>query len=139
MAERKDGRLGKVKRLRRIDDVVMDALETPARSPRSSVMLRAFVQYSDRPANTQHRVLNISRTGVCIAKVEGMAADDVVAVTIGQTGYVPAKVAWVRDGNAGLTFQTPIDPAIARMRAPDAGMPQPTSGWMGEMKEFYRR
>lgn len=111
-----------------------------ARDPRTSVMLSADVVRSEGSQPTQHRVLNVSKSGVCIAKPVGLVADMPVMVSLGRVDHVAARVKWVRNDRAGLRFDEPIDLAAARQRRPgNAGPPPPTSGWMAAADERFRR
>ncbi|WP_294356237.1 PilZ domain-containing protein [uncultured Sphingomonas sp.] len=111
-----------------------------ARDPRTSVMLSADVVRSEGSQPTQHRVLNVSVSGVCIAKPIGLIADMPVLVSIGRIDHVAARVKWVRDDRAGLRFDEAIDLDAARQRrAGNAAPPPPSSGWMASANERFRR
>ena len=110
-----------------------------ARDPRTSVMLSADVVRSEGSRPTQHRVLNVSKSGVCIAKPVGLATDMPVLVSIGRVDHVGARVKWVRGDRAGLRFDEAIDIDAARQRRVGAAPPPPTSGWMAAADERFRR
>ncbi|WP_156818712.1 PilZ domain-containing protein [Sphingomonas sp. Mn802worker] len=110
-----------------------------ARDPRTSVMLSADVVRSEGSQPTQHRVLNVSRLGVCIAKPVGLVADMPVLVSIGRVDHVGARVKWVRGERAGLRFDEAIDLDAARQRRVGTAAPPPTSGWMAAANERFRR
>jgi len=110
------------------------------RAPRTSVMLSADVVRSEGSQPTQHRVLNVSMSGVCIAKPAGLVADMPVMVSLGRVDHVAARVKWVRGDRAGLRFDAPIDLDAARQRRPGNGAPPPpTSGWMAAATDRFRR
>ncbi len=111
-----------------------------ARAPRTSVMLSADVVRSEGLKPTQHRVLNVSVSGVCIAKPVGLVADMPVMVSLGRVDNAAARVKWVRGDRAGLRFDEAIDLDAARQRRPGNGAPPPpTSGWMAAANERFRR
>ncbi|SEL09657.1 PilZ domain-containing protein [Sphingomonas palmae] len=110
-----------------------------ARDPRTSVMLSADVVRSEGSQPTQHRVLNVSVSGVCIAKPVGLVADMPVMVSIGRVDHVAARVKWVRGDRAGLRFDARIDLDAARQRRVGNAAPPPSSGWMASANERFRR
>lgn len=117
----------------------MNAPVDIARPPRTSVMLRAQLFRVGDSASSDHRVVNVSETGLCIAQVADLAVDTIVVVTIGQVEHAPADVIWVEAGLAGLSFHTPIDLAAARMRrARSSAVSPPAAGWMAELSSPYR-
>lgn len=119
---------------------ILSADEAAARDPRTSVMLSAEVVRSEGSAPTQHRVLNVSVSGVCIAKPIGLVADMPVMVSLGRVDHVGARVKWVRGDRAGLRFDEAIDLDAARQRRPgNSAPPPPTSGWMAAANERFRR
>jgi len=114
--------------------------DAAARDPRTSVMLSADVVRSEGSQPTQHRVLNVSVSGVCIAKPVGLVPDMPVMVSLGRVDNAAARVKWVRGDRAGLRFDAPINLDAARQRRPGNGAPPPpTSGWMAAANERFRR
>lgn len=111
-----------------------------ARATRTSVMLNADVFRVDRDGASQHRVTNISESGLCIAQAGDFAAGTVVVVAVGSIAPTAANVVWVRSGLAGLAFQTTIDVAEARRRR-SAGntLRPPAAGWLAELNSPYKR
>lgn len=108
------------------------------RPARTSVMLRAEIFREGTRDATQHRVLNLSATGLCVAARDEFTPDSAVAVSIGQVEHAAADVVWVRAGKAGLRFREPLDVAAARRpRVGDAALP-PAAGWMAELNSPYR-
>lgn len=109
------------------------------RATRTSVMLSAELFRVDRPTASQHRVTNISETGICIAQAGDLENGTVVVVSLGRIEHAAADVVWVRSGLAGLRFQTPIDVAQARLRrATDRVVPPPAAGWLTDLNNPYR-
>ena len=101
-------------------------------------MLSADVFRVDRDGASQHRVTNISETGLCIAQAGDFAAGTVVVVAIGSVAQAAANVVWVRSGLAGLAFQKPIDVAEARRRrASGSILRAPAAGWLAELNSPY--
>ncbi|WP_140872473.1 PilZ domain-containing protein [Sphingomonas oligophenolica] len=117
----------------------MNAPVDIARSPRTSVMLRASIFRNGDSDASDHRVVNVSETGLCVAQVLNLAVNTIVVVTIGLVEHAPADVVWVEAGLAGLSFHAPIDLAAARRRNARSGTPAaPASGWMAELSSPYR-
>ena len=116
----------------------MNAPVALPRSPRTSVMLRALVFGRGETAPSDHRVVNVSDTGLCVAQAEGLTADTIVAVTIGKVKHAPADVVWAEAGLAGLAFHAPIDLQAARTRVRGGGARPPAAGWMAELSSPYR-
>ena len=93
---------------------------------RDSVFLLAQVTGAD--GSTQgHRARNLSPDGVCIDEPGNLAPGMALTLSIGLVEQIQAEVMWTRDGQAGLKFAAPIDPALARKRAPKSL--DPKSGW----------
>jgi len=114
--------------------------DATTRDPRTSVMLIADVVRSEGSQPTQHRVLNVSVSGMCIAKPVGLVADMPVMVSLGRVDNAAARVKWVRGERAGLRFDTKIDVDAARQRRPgNVAPPPPTEGWMAAANERFRR
>lgn len=113
--------------------------QTNFRNPRTSVMLTAHLLQPDGTAS-QHRVVNISATGLCVGQASALSAGMTVLASVGEVDHVPADLVWVRAGNAGLAFRSPIDLAAARRRRPaDAARKSPSTGWLVGIDDAYRR
>ncbi len=111
-----------------------------ARATRTSVMLSADVFRVNRDGASQHRVTNISETGLCIAQAGDLDAGAVVVVAIGSIVPTAADVVWVRSGLAGLAFQKPIDVSEARRKRPSGStLRAPAAGWLTELNSPYRK
>jgi len=102
-------------------------------------MLSADVFRVDQEGASQHRVTNISETGLCIAQAGDLVAGTVVVVAIGSVAPAAANVVWVRSGLAGLAFQKPIDVSEARRRrASGSTLRPPAAGWLTELNSPYK-
>ena len=107
------------------------------RDKRDSVMMRAIVWTEGARVPTEHRVRNISVSGVGLDHRGELRRGDSIRVSIGQEVDIPATVAWVKPGSAGVRFDHPIDLAAARRRS---GTHMPAqAGWIGHMSDAYRR
>ena len=96
------------------------------RRRRDSVFLLAQVTGADGSAQG-YRARNLSADGVCIDQSGEFAPGMTLTLSIGLVEKIEAEVMWSRDGQAGLKFAAPIDPALARKRAPKSL--DPKSGW----------
>lgn len=93
---------------------------------RDSVYLLAHVTGADGAVNG-YRARNLSPDGVCIDCPPGAEKGATLTLAIGMIPRISAVVVWTRDGMAGLKFSAPIDPALARKRAPRSL--DPKIGW----------
>lgn len=79
-----------------------------------------FLQATLRPLNGATaasfnvRVRNLSAGGMMAEADAAVAIDDPISVELRNIGHVGGKVAWVRGGRFGVTFDTTIDPKLAR-------------------------
>jgi hypothetical protein len=122
--------------------------EPSARAPRSSVLLRATIEYFGSTSPSAHRVRDLSIGGMCIDQAAGMTQGATVLVTVGALESVGATVVWVKDGQAGLKFAHVIDIDDARTKAaiapraeikrPSSGK-SPTAGWIPDLNDPYRK
>ncbi len=108
---------------------------TNSRSERASVMLMAQMWRAGGAAPEKHRVLNLSATGICISRPEGLAVPDSVTLLLGRADPAAAEVVWVRGGLAGLRFAEPIDMVAARAKVPTVTAPR--TGWMADAVNPY--
>lgn len=60
------------------------------------------------------RVRNLSAGGMMAETNVELSIDDPMSVALRNVGTVKGRVAWVRAGRFGVTFDTPIDPKLAR-------------------------
>jgi hypothetical protein len=117
------------------------------------VLLGAEISDFRGGAPTRHRVRDLSSTGARIDGAASLTEGSMVVVTLGSLIGVAATVAWVRDGDAGLSFETEIDPDSARARSPAPLAPKfapsvrttgggstaaPTAGWAAQLHDPYR-
>ena len=120
------------------------------RIPRNSVMLSALVEQPGRAEPGRHRVRDLSSGGVRIDTRHSMRVGENVRVTIGALARVRAKVAWVKEGWAGLKFVFPVNPDEARAAAaiPPGSGPMdtrastgttPNAGWLSDLSDPYVR
>lgn len=107
------------------------------RSPRSSVMLVAEIDRSS--GRTRHRILNISECGAGILDPLDLVVGAEVMFSVGALEMVPATIAWVAEDRVGVRFHHPIDPSAARNRNVSATKTAVSEGWLGNMRDRYRR
>ena len=83
---------------------------------RDSMFLQATLRPLDgsdsAPFNV--RVRNLSAGGLMADSDVSVAVEDRIVVELRNIGKVGGKVAWVRGGRFGVTFDAPIDPKLAR-------------------------
>ena len=73
------------------------------------------------------RIRNLSTVGL-MADHDGLSRPgDRVMVEMRGLGFVPGEVAWVRHGRVGVSFDSPIDPKLARRPANPDPRPTPKS------------
>jgi hypothetical protein len=96
------------------------------RENRSRVIIRAIV-HGPFGSENERRIRDLSATGACIEQSGNLIVGDEVTLEIGALTGVAAKVVWVSEWLAGISFAEPIDLAAAsrsRMRTVTAA-----SGW----------
>ena len=81
---------------------------------RDSLFLSATVQRPGEPEGKAVRVRNLSAIGVMADYDDAVAVDEPVVVGIRGVGAVAGRVAWVRKGRIGITFDSEVDPLKAR-------------------------
>lgn len=67
------------------------------------------------PASRSHDIMfaSISANGCRLNRVEPhLAVGDVIALNLGPIGPLKATIRWHRDGQAGVEFHEPLEPAI---------------------------
>lgn len=73
------------------------------------------------------RVRNLSEGGLMAEGAPPVSIGDPVVVEMRNVGRVPGKIAWYTDNRAGVAFDAPIDPKLARkpvlVRPVPAGQP----------------
>jgi hypothetical protein len=100
-------------------------------------LLRALVFAADAVVPSEHRVINVSETGACLAKVNNFLLDSIVAVTIGGVEHAAADIVWLEAGFAGLKFHSPIDLEVARSRRAPGKRHAPAAGWIASLSSPY--
>ena len=95
------------------------------RSSRDSLFLSATVRRNGESgeALVPVRVRNLSTVGVMVDYIEVATPGEQVEVTVRGLGTVPGKVAWVKQGRIGISFDLEVDPKMARKPVKPA--PQP--------------
>lgn len=99
---------------------------------RDSMFLQAVLRPlngSNPPAFTV-RVRNLSSGGLMAESDAKVAIDDRITVELRNVGQVEGKVVWVRAPRFGVTFETTIDPKLARKQA-SRGSVQPVISGAG--------
>lgn len=90
-----------------------DATGGAARAPRNHFFLSANVAAAGRPAVIA-RVRNLSVGGMMIETRDGLVAGDPIVAELRGIGRVSGTVAWASGHRAGIRFDTPVDPELAR-------------------------
>ncbi|MFZ2995129.1 PilZ domain-containing protein [Sphingobium sp.] len=97
----------------------------PARnSPRDSLFLLTNFSTPEGVPLGKARVRNLSATGLMADCERAVPADTKVQFDLRGIGRVSASVAWARGDKVGVTFDTPIDPQLAR-KPVSSGAEQP--------------
>jgi hypothetical protein len=108
---------------------------TNPRETRSSVIIRAVVHLpGDKQA--ERRIRNLSAKGGCMDHAADLAPGDDISLDMGALTGLDAKVMWVRDGVAGISFAAPID--LSAARKPRGTIVPITAGWLANVKDAYR-
>lgn len=86
------------------------------RSGRDSLFLLATIGKPGQPESelSSLRVRNLSQVGLMADYRDPATPGEAVVVTIRGLGEIPGKVAWVRTGQIGVTFDVEINPKKAR-------------------------
>lgn len=99
-------------------------------SARDSLFLAATIRRAVDPEtqSASVRVRNLSAVGV-MADYAGAAVEgDAVVITLRGIGTVNGKVAWLKRGQIGITFDSEVDPMKARRpvnQAPEPRLQRP--------------
>lgn len=110
-----------------------------SRRPRDSVFMMAWVASAPQAEPRRYLMRNLSDTGCCIAEPHALDKFERMIVSIGQEEHVPAEVAWIREGTAGLQFLRPIDLRLARRRRGDGPIAGPKAGWLSDQRRPHQR
>lgn len=81
---------------------------------RDSLFLLARIKFADEAAEKTVRVRNLSSGGVMAELPEPVAPDAVVHIELRGLGWLTGRVAWQTEGRAGIAFDKPVDPQLAR-------------------------
>jgi hypothetical protein len=83
---------------------------------RDSLFLMATVRKASEPDADAipARIRNLSEVGVMADYMDVAEPGDAVTVEVRGLGTVPGMVAWVKSGRIGITFDTEVDPLLAR-------------------------
>ena len=89
---------------------------TRRKSTRDSMMLLATIRRAQDPIDEQApvRVRNLSAIGLMADYQDIAVVGDAVVVTVRGIGAISGKVAWLKRGQIGVTFDNEIDPLRAR-------------------------
>ena len=92
-------------------------------TPRDAARDSMFLQATLRPLSSavalpfSVRVRNLSAGGMMGEGDVEVAIDDRITIQLRNIGEVGGRVAWVRGGRFGVTFDEPVDPMLARKPA----------------------
>lgn len=83
---------------------------------RDSLFLMATIRKVSEPEREEIpvRVRNLSEIGLMADYTDIAEPGEAVSVEVRGIGEVPGKVAWVEDRRIGITFDTEVDPMLAR-------------------------
>ena len=125
-------------------EVVDPQRNASTRSPRSSVMLMAKLQHQPGAQPTQHRVRNMSASGMLIDNAVKLQPEQFVTISFGTVEAVPATVKWVDRGLAGLSFdESSSHGAEVKQDKSSRTRVEATieakAGWISELRNPYRK
>lgn len=81
---------------------------------RDSLFLLADLRIDGVPGEQRVRVRNLSSGGVMAEGAECVVRGQLAWVNLRNLGWTKGAVAWVRNNRCGITFDTAIDPRMAR-------------------------
>ncbi len=83
---------------------------------RDSLFLMATIRKAAEPEREEIpvRVRNLSDVGLMADYLDVAEEGEAVTVEVRGIGKVAGKVAWVRQGQIGITFDSAVDPLLAR-------------------------
>jgi len=110
-----------------------DTLKT--RENHSRLIIRAVV-HGPCGKEPERRIRDLSATGACVEQSGNLIVGDDIQLDIGTLKGVAAKVVWVTEYLAGVSFAEPIDLASARKPKPE--VVTAASGWVSGLKESHR-
>lgn len=82
---------------------------------RNTLLIKAVIRLPQQNYEKEVRVRNLSAGGLMAEAPVRVANGDIVEVDLRNIGWVPGRVAWTADGRFGISFDTPVDPAVVRM------------------------
>jgi len=82
--------------------------------PRDSLFLKATLQFANEPKSRDVRVRNLSQGGMMAEFDRVVPMGTPVTIELRGVGKVRGQVAWCAEGRAGISFDRPIDPKLAR-------------------------
>ncbi len=81
---------------------------------RDSMLLRATLRIDGDSRIRETRVRNVSEDGMMADLDRVFATGTRVAIEIRGIGEVAGRIAWCEAGRAGIRFDSPVDPTLAR-------------------------
>src|SRR5882757_7057704 len=96
----------------------MDQDTLPTREFRSRVIIRAVI-HGPCGREPERRIRDLSPTGACVEQSGNLIVGDDIQLDIGPLKGVAAKVVWVTEYLAGVSFAEAIDLAKARKPKPE--------------------
>jgi len=103
-----------------VDGTVLENILLEDGGKRDTARDSMFLQAVLRPLNGGNppaftvRVRNLSSGGLMAESDVKVAINDQITVELRNIGQVEGKVAWVRASRFGVTFETTVDPKLAR-------------------------
>ncbi|MCM8730141.1 PilZ domain-containing protein [Hephaestia sp. GCM10023244] len=111
------------------DDRLSAAVDTDVgtgrNESRDSLLLSARFRELGKRREDRVRVRNLSAGGLMIELPRDVAVDTAVEIDVRGIGWVSGRIAWNTAGRAGIAFDAPIDPMLARK--PVGASPSPGS------------
>ena len=93
---------------------VNDTDDSGTSRSRDSLFLLAHFRVEGSPDVREVRVRNLSAGGL-MAELEPAPADGTaVEIMVRGIGWIRGRIAWYAEGRAGIAFDQPIDPLLAR-------------------------
>jgi|CoawatStandDraft_6_1074263.scaffolds.fasta_scaffold04374_3 hypothetical protein len=81
---------------------------------RDSLFLGTTLTFANGSPPREVRVRNLSEEGMMIDLVRAVPVGTIVGATLRGNGDVTGRIAWCEQGRAGIKFDAPIDPKLAR-------------------------
>ncbi|RIA46573.1 PilZ domain-containing protein [Hephaestia caeni] len=98
----------------RLSAVADTDVGTGRNQTRDSLLLSARFRELGKNREDQVRVRNLSAGGLMVELPRDVPVDTAVEVDVRGIGWVSGRIAWNTAGRAGVAFDTPIDPMLAR-------------------------